>query len=66
MLLVIGWIVAGHRGGLVARLLRKIGLDQILFTGVVAAVVVLREPSTPHQIVAIALGTAPALLRATG
>ena len=29
LLLIIGWIVAGFVGGLVARLLRKVGLDQI-------------------------------------
>lgn len=29
LLLVIGWIVAGFVGGLVARLLRKVGLDQL-------------------------------------
>lgn len=29
LLLIVGWIVAGFVGGLVARLLRKIGLDQI-------------------------------------
>src|SRR5687767_3081957 len=29
LLLVIGWIVAGFVGGLVARLLRKIGVDQL-------------------------------------
>ena len=29
LLLVIGWIVAGFVGGLVARLLRKVGIDQL-------------------------------------
>src|SRR5687768_525088 len=29
LLLVIGWIVAGFLGGLVARLLRKVGVDQL-------------------------------------
>src|SRR6266508_762280 len=29
LLLVIGWIVAGIVGGLVARLLRKVGVDQL-------------------------------------
>ena len=29
LLLVIGWIVAGFVGGLVARLLRKVGVDQL-------------------------------------
>jgi hypothetical protein len=29
LLLVLGWIVAGIVGGLVTRLLRKIGIDQV-------------------------------------